>query len=791
MTERIGLDGTWELAHFQQGTRNLADPGELATAGLRRIPARVPGSVEPDLAAAGEIPDPYVGENMRRLADLEAHEWWYRRTFPSPAVREGQAVRLLFEGIDCFATVWLNGRELGGTANMFIAHSFDVTDLLAGGGENELVVRIRSAVLEARRLPLPGAAHAMMSNWESVAVRKAPHMYGWDIAPRAVSAGLWRSVALEVEGPDRLEAPYWAVRELKDGAAKVAVRWSFSTRETDLSRFRLRFSGSCGGSRFSVTVPARFTCGCQVVEVPHARLWWPRGYGEAALYDASVELLRDGSVADRRAERIGLRTVELERRDIVPGGGPGEFLLRVNGAPILCKGSNWVPMDAFHGRDAERYRAAIDLAVDCGCNILRCWGGNVYEDHAFFSLCDENGILVWQDFAYACALYPEDDAFLAEVRREAEAVVRKLRNHPSLALWCGDNEVDMFAVLLDRDPNMNRITRQVLPHVCGQEDPARPYLPSSPYVSPEAWKANRDRPRGDAALDKAADGMRLLMDFMPEQHLWGPRDYFKSAFYFGNRAPFVSEIGYHGCPNVSSLKRFLDPDHLWPWKDDPQWILHAAESIREGGPYRYRIQLMADQIAEMFGRIPENLEDFALASQASQAEAKKSFIETARIAKWSRTGVIWWNLIDCWPQFSDAVVDWYYGRKLAYWYIRRAQVPVAVLLGEPEDWHCALTASNDTLQPARGRCTACDADSGVELWAGDYEVPANGTLRLGRVRASRGERRMILIRWTVGGEEFGNHALVGSPPFDLERYKGWIRRIAELPLGFDAATVAR
>jgi len=791
MTDRIALDGTWELTHFPQGTREPSGPAGLAQNGPRRIPAHVPGSVELDLVAAGEIPDPYVGENIRLLRDLEPHEWWYRRTFPSPAVKAGQSVRLVFDGIDCFATVWLNGKVLGETANMFIAHAFDVTDLLARGVDNELSVRIRSAVLEARGKPLPGAAHAMATNWESLRVRKAAHMYGWDITPRAVSAGLWRSVALEVTDPERLEPPYWSARGLKDGTVRLAVRWDFSTPETDLSRYGLRFSGVSRDSRFSRTVPARFTSGCEVLEVPKARLWWPRGYGEAALYDASVELLRDGIVVDRRAERIGLRTVELERRDIVPGGGPGEFLLRVNGEPILCKGSNWVPLDAFHGRDGTRLRAAVDLAADCGCNILRCWGGNVYEDHAFFSLCDELGILVWQDFAYACALYPEDDEFLAEVRREATAVVRKLRNHPSLALWCGDNEVDMFAVNLNRDPNRNRITREALPHVCGQEDPGRPYLPSSPYVSPEAWKANQERPRGDAARGKAVDSMRLLMDFMPEQHLWGPRDYFKGAFYSGNRAPFVSEIGYHGCPNVSSMKRFLEPDHLWPWKDDPQWIVHAAESIPEGGPYRYRIKLMADQIAEMFGRIPDNVEDFALASQISQAEAKKSFIETTRSAKWNRTGVIWWNLIDCWPQFSDAVVDWYYGKKLAYWYIRRAQVPVLVMLGEPEDWHCALTASNDTLRPASGRCTVSDADTGEELWAGDFEAPANGTRRMGRVRVSRGEQRMLLIRWTAGGEEFGNHSLIGSPPFDLERYKGWMNRIATLPLPFDAAAVAR
>ena len=218
--------------------------------------------------------------------------------------------------------------------------------------------------------------------------------------------------------------------------------------------------------------------------------------------------------------------------------------------PILVKGSNWVPADAFHSRDAGRYEKILALFVDLECNMLRSWGGNVYEDDAFFEICDRNGIMVWQDFAMACAIYPQTPEFLEVMRQEAISVVRKLRNHPSLALWSGDNEVDVSYYFNGLDPAHNKITREVLPQVVFQCDPYRPYLPSSPYMSPEV----------------IATGLTKLM---PEDHLWGPRDYFKSSFYTEHTAHFVSEIGYHGCPGLSSIKRFVDEQHVWPWQRQP------------------------------------------------------------------------------------------------------------------------------------------------------------------------------------------------------------------------------
>ena len=768
----VDLSGTWELAGFPEGAHAVSGPSDLDGFGLDWWPASVPGNVELDLERAGLLPELFRGANIYQLRQLEGHEWWYRRRFETPADLAGHTARLVFHGLDCFAAVWLNGRLLGERANMLVEQAFDVTSDLASNGTNELAVRLGSAVNEARRRDYPPSLTSGPTNYEHLHVRKAPHMYGWDIMPRAVSAGLWRPVALELHPGTELSDLYYTTRRADEGEAVLLAHWQVRADAADLSSFRLRFRGHCGDHSFEHEAMPQFIAGTEQIRIAPPRLWWPRGYGDPDLYEVTCQLVRDGEVVDERCDEVGLRVVELERTDVSTVERPGQFRFTCNGVPVFCKGSNWVPADAFHSRDADRYEQMLGLFDDLGCNMVRCWGGNVYEDHAFYRHCDRSGMLVWQDFAFACGQYPQDAAFLEAAREEAEAVVRKLRNHPCIALWSGDNEVDDVYMNRGLDPGTNRLTREVLPEVCRLHDPWRPYLPSSPYAAPEVV-ASGDRSR------------------MPEQHLWGPRDYYKSPFYAQHTAHFASEIGYHGCPNVSSIRRFIDADHLWPWVENDQWRCHAADAVPDGGPHQYRIGLMADQIGELFGAQPEALEEFALTSQISQAEAKKFFIESFRLRKGRTTGLLWWNVVDGWPQFSDAVVDYYFSRKLAYWYIRRSQWPVCVMVDEPDSWHCRVAAGNDTRQPARGRFCLWDADGGETLLEGDLAVPANGTQELGRIRASRGDQRLWLIEWECDGQRGGNHYLLGTPPFCLERYRAWLPQIAGLANGFDSESVAR
>jgi beta-mannosidase len=770
-TIHISLDGAWKLFYFPQGKYPITQPDQLKTQGLTPIDATVPGEAPLDLSRKGELPaDLFFAENMLKLKPYELYEWWYQRDFPTPKGIAGRRLELHFRGVDCLATYWLNGKKLGESSDMLVDQRFDVTGRLNPAGPNNLTVRLRSPIVEAAGKTYD-AVNTMgngRTNQEAVWIRRPPHSYGWDIMPRAVSAGLWRPVELIVHAPHEITDLYFTTLSAEPGRAALSVSYQLASDLALLPQLHLRVEGRSGDSTFTYNHKVEFTAGRFIIPVQKPALWWPRGYGDANLYRVTTELLDGDKVIASRQDTVGVRKIELIRTETNSPEKPGQFLFKVNGVPILVKGSNSVPADAFHSRDASRYERILALFVDLKCNFLRSWGGNVYEDDAFFDICDRNGIMVWQDFAMAGTVYPQTPEFLEVMRKEATSVVRKLRNHPSLALWTGDNEVDMFAQRAGLDPGRNKITREILPEVIFQNDPFRPYLPSSPYMSPEVV---------------ATQNFKL----MPEDHLWGPRDYFKSSFYTEHTALFVSEIGYHGCPSLSSIKRFIDPEHLWPATDNSQWVLHSTDWT--GHPNR--IRLMSNQVQEFFGAVPENIEDFILASQIVQAEATKFFVEMTRLNKWQSTGVVWWNVIDGWPQFSDAIVDYYFNKKLAYYFIRRVQEPVAIMVSEPNGWRCRVVAGNDSRSDASGHYRVWDADSGQTLLEGDYSTKANENLNLGSIPVFHSGKRLFLIEWTANGKKYANHYLQGFPPFSFEQYKSWLVKIAALENDFDAASIGK
>lgn len=752
----LSLNGQWDLYMMPEEAEVPGDPASFR-AKARKIPAQVPGNVELDLVRAGLEPDPFYADNLYRMRKYEFYSWQFERTFGMGARGNARWV-LVFEGLNNFARVYVNGTLAGETANALIAHELDVTDLLHFNAENQIAVRISSALNKARDMDFP----AMLRSDEYAMLRMPPSSFGWDIMGRFLSAGMWRDVWLKPLHATRLAETYCATTHLTPDGAELAVKYRWHTDAPVLDGFHIRVAGRCGAHTFEKTVPAPFVSGTLQVLVPGARLWWPGGYGEAALYDVTMSLLRDGVAVDERHERIGIRVITLEH--VLKPGDEGAFRVLVNHVPILCKGSNWVPLDALHSRDAQRLKAAHDLLYDSGCNIVRCWGGNVYEDHAFFDLCDARGILVWQDFAMACAVYSPAPAFAAVIEQEATAVVKKLRNHPSILLWAGDNEVDegLSALHLPGDNSRyNALTREVLPRVVRMHDPYRHYLPSSPYIP---------------------DGIERYQ--VPEQHNWGARAYFKDDFYKHTTAHFVSECGYHGCPSVGSLRRYIPEDQLNRWLDNPVWDAHNTDYLPFGARGYNRIRLMNDQVDILFGQVPQEIAAFARLSQISQAEAKKFFIERTRIKKWRRTGVIWWNLLDGWPQISDAVVDYYYMKKLAYYYIRRVQQPIAVMMDELVDWSHAVVLGNDSREDRQVSYRVWDADTGETYLEGACLSPANENVVLGHVRELSGRQKLYLIIWQAGGQTFGNHHISGFPPYDAGRMLAWVDKIAGLPESF-------
>ena len=694
----------WSLI-FAENKRLRTEKPDISTiaslekTGYDKIDARVPGNIERDLFRAGVIEDPYFGTNPIQYQWIEKLHMFYYRTFRVEQ-KTREEIKLRFEGIDTASEIFLNGKKIGETENMLVAHEFDVADDIREG-ENELIVHIMPACIAARKYPIDPGTRVGGNHTCGISFRKAPHMYGWDIMPRLVSGGIWRSVTLEQMAEDRIDDVYlYTARvDLKNKKAVLSVSFNCHLAEDDTKEYSVRFTGICGDSVLVNTVDRLWhTAETFTFRLENVKFWWPHNYGEPNVYDYKIELLHLGEVVAEYNTRIGIRMVDLERTDLTDETGSGEFVFRVNGKKIFAMGTNWVPADAMHSFDKDRIPAILPMLSDIGCNIIRVWGGNVYEDDMLYDYCDDHGIMVWQDFIMGCALYPQDEDFKSRLYVEASAAVKRLRSHPSIVLWAGDNECDEAFFWAEKIPfampSQNANTRVILPSVLRIHDPTRPYLPSSPYLSDESVLTGR---KYDAS----------------ECHLWGPRDYFKGKFYGTSVCHFASETGYHGCNSPDSLRRFISEDQLWPWtnaekpKDgqlwdkgkvlaNPDWLAHATCPVLDHtAEEKYRIPLMANQVITLFGKQPDDLDAFAYQSQNSQAEAKKYFIERFRVFKWRRTGIIWWNLIDGWPQISDAVVDYYGMKKLAYHYIKRSQQPVCFIFDEPKDGKLAVSVVND------------------------------------------------------------------------------------------------
>ena len=753
------LSGNWSFAYVNGAIDFKPTSGaDIKAHGLNTYPCVVPGNFELDLQANNIIEDPYYGMNLVELRKFEKANIWYFTSFDAES-KPGCNAELTFEGLDCYADIYLNGRLLGFTDNMLIEHTFNVDDYLQSN--NELLIHIKPVFDEARKYDYPPGLIAMGSNYESIYVRKAPHMFGWDIAPRIISAGIWRPVKLRFRPVERIKRVHLDTLDISGHGQCATLALNYNAKLLDSpyeSIYEIKIEGNCADSSFCETRRMLFDAGRFVFGVNSPKLWWPKGRGDANLYDVTISLLKDGNEIDSLTLRHGIRTVQLNRTSLTDSAGSGEFVFIINGEKTFIHGSNWVLADALHSRDVERIPAILEMADDLNINMFRCWGGNVYEDNLFYDLCDEKGILIWQDFAMACAIYPQDAEFCKRLQDEARTVVRRLRQHACIVLWAGDNECDCAYTWSGqkRNPNKNVLTREVLPRVLQDEDNSRPYLPSSPYIDEKAFEA------GD--------------EFITEAHLWGPRDYYKGDYYCTAPAHFASEMGYHGCPSPKSIRKFISPDKVWPYKDNEEWILHSTSPVPGVDLFDYRVELMAKQIRVLFGKIPDNLEDFAFASQVSQAEAKKFFIERFRYTKWRRTGIIWWNLIDGWPQFSDAIVDYYFDRKLAYDYIKRVQQPLCLMLREPSDWGQELTASNDTRKDIPITYTLKDVDTEEVVASGSATAAADSVTVIGKIPFFQSQKRFYVIEWESAYGAGKNTYLSGYPPFDISKYREWMQK---------------
>jgi beta-mannosidase len=678
----LTLNGTWKMRGFE--------PGEGAAAGAQRpdlrdrdwVPVAVPGDVHRALVAAGQLPEPFDGMNVEDCQWVENKEWWYRLTFDCPREVAGPA-ELVFEGLDTYATVWLNGVQVGEAANMLIPHTFDCGQALRPGKKNVVAVRCDPTVPTVEKRPADKLWAAFYSHrpW----VRKAQMNFGWDWGPRLVTVGIWRGVSLREKRSPRLVSPYVRCHALSEEGAVVVLGTELEGEPTEGLRLRVTLEDgerSFGGSAEVVGERAETR-----LLVPQPRLWWPHTHGRPALHTAQFELLRGEEVLDQATVRTGLRTIEVVRKPDPEGPGKS-FTVHVNGVPVFCQGADWIPVDSFIGSaPRERYRRLVEMAKDAHMNMLRVWGGGVYEDDAFYEACDELGVMVWQDFMFSCAGYPDDDAdFRQAVEVEADVVVRRLRTHPCLALWCGNNENDWIDDM--RHPTApgqpfygRRIYHEILPAVCARLDPTRLYWPSSPYGGND----HNSELEGDRHNWQVWAGMGLPRRFGQELPGGTTPESVSFRLYARDHCRFCSEFGIHASPPLRTLSRHIPAEELS--YDSEQFLYRIKDFDRE----------RKDRMMAAHSGLPSDLEDYVIRSMLTQAEGLRFGIEHYRRNRPTCGGALFWQLNDCWPGISWSVIDYYLNPKAGYYYAKRAMAPVIlspeIVAGDVRVW-----GVNDTLK---------------------------------------------------------------------------------------------
>ncbi|MFF4892142.1 glycoside hydrolase family 2 protein [Micromonospora chersina] len=637
----------------------------------RAVPATVPGEVHTDLLAAGLIPDPYLDDNENGLGWIGRTDWVYETTFDR---RPGgdERVDLVCAGLDTVATVTLNGTEVGRTENQHRGYRFPAGPLLRPGA-NTLTVRFDSPYryAEAHRDRLGDRPNAYPEPFHFI--RKTACNFGWDWGPTVVTAGIWQKIGLHAWSTARL-ATVRPLVTVEDGVGRVEVRVEVERAGDD----PLTVRATVAGVAVEAAVPAGERHAVATLTVRDPALWWPVGYGDQPLHDLVVTLCAaDGRALDGWSRRIGFRSVRL---DTAPDAHGSAFTLHVNGVPVFVRGVNWIPDDAFpnrvtRARLAERFAQAVGANV----NLLRVWGGGRYESEDFYELADELGLLVQQDFLFACAAYPEEEPFRTEVEAEAREQVTRLASHPSLVLWTGNNENiwgwhdwDWQEPLAGRTWGRGYYL-ELLPAIVAELDPTRPYWPGSPWSGSE-----------DVHPNDPAHGTTHIWD------VWNTDDYTKYREYVPR---FVAEFGYQAPPAYATLRRALSDE---PLAHDSPGMAHHQKAA--DGDRKLQRGLDAHLPA------PADFDDWHFLTQLNQARAIQLGVEHFRSYRPICMGTIVWQLNDCWPVTSWAAVDGD-GRRKPLWYALRRAYADRLLTVQPRDGGLALVAVNETGEAWRAPAT--------------------------------------------------------------------------------------
>lgn len=654
-------------ASAQSQTYVLDKGWEFSQAGSNEwMSARVPGTVHQDLLDHGRLPDPFYGMNEQKVQWVEKEDWLYRTVFTVTADQlKSDAAWLTFEGLDTYADVYLNGSLLLKADNMFVGHKLAVKDVLREG-ENRLMIRFRSPVEEtAPQWDTDGFNYPADNDHSekrmSVYTRKAPYSYGWDWGIRLATSGIWRPVKLTFCNGAAIDDFFVRQQEVTEQVAKVDNQLEINNVTTTPKEAQVKVVYAYGEqadtlTRTVVLQPGKNSLSMPAwIEKPH--LWMPNGWGDPALYTFTATVSVDGKEVASREEAIGLRSIRVVMEDDKDGKS---FYFEVNGKPMFAKGSNYIPGDALlPNMTGERYARLFEDIRAANMNMVRVWGGGIYEDDRFYEEADRNGILVWQDFIFACTTYPHDPTFLKRVSEEAVYNMRRLRNHASLAMWCGNNEIyegmrywgwkDKYSPVVWKEmtEGYDVLFRQLLPELVEANDPGRFYMHGSPYEAnwgrPESWK-------------------------IADSHNWGTWYGQKPFESLDTEIPrFMSEYGFQAFPEMKTIRMFASPEDYE--LESPVMNAHQKASIGN---------FLIKKTMALYYNVPEKFEDLIYAGLILQGKGMRHGIEAHRRHRPYCMGSLPWQLNDSWPVVSWSSIDYYGNWKAMHYQIRRAFAPVLV-----------------------------------------------------------------------------------------------------------------
>ncbi len=641
------------------------------------MPATVPGTVHTDLLNQGKIEDPFYRINEKDQQWIDKNDWEYQGKFQADAdfIKNNQ-IEIAFDGLDTYADVYVNGEKVLSTENMFVRYTADIKPYI-NEGENIINVYFHSPInrglelLDAHGYNLP-ATNDQSENGElgdkkvSVFTRKAGYHYGWDWGPRFVTSGIWRPVVVKGWRHAKLRDVFFKQIELTNSSAKLNAIAEVEVFEATEGEFEVYLQ-----EKKLTSVKVKLKAGLNTInadfEIENPKLWWSHGLGEAYLYELEGKLHTSTGSNESVKSNVGLRTLKLVQE---PDSIGKSFHFELNGVPVFAKGANYIPNDNFLPRvSASEYEKVIMSAKDANMNMLRVWGGGIYENKTFYDLCDRNGIMVWQDFMLACSMYPGDKAFLQNVKLEAIDNVKRLRQHPSIVLWCGNNEMDWAWANHDENQGWGwkqqynasqrteiwkayeDIFHSILPEAVQEYDPDRYYWPSSPMAELTGGPDQHanDFTRGDI-------------------HYWGVWHGLEPFSNFKKRVGrFMSEYGFQSFPEFNTVKKYTVPED---WDIESEVM---ASHQRSGiGNLRIKEYMSWDY------QTPADFEHFLYVGQVLQAEGMKAAFEAHRRAMPYCMGTLYWQINDCWPVASWSSTDYHRNWKAMHYFAKNAFKEVLV-----------------------------------------------------------------------------------------------------------------